>query len=168
MTAINLATCPTRHEPDVVAEVLDQHRRMDALCAMLERIADELPRACPTRCRRVSALLETFVAAHHRYEEPVLAELLAAEEISRGGALLSRIIAQHHEEEGLAQEILLALEPLCEGRAVKTPETLGYMLRCFFNNCRRSMLVEELALQAVLGGLPAPRRLPRAAPVQPD
>jgi hypothetical protein len=96
----------------------------------------------------------------------VLAALLAGGEISASEPLLPRIIRQHHEDEGLAQEIVQALEPLCEGEPAQAPEALGYMLRCFFNSVRRSMLVEELALKSVIGELPETKRLPRAARVR--
>jgi hypothetical protein len=169
VTATNRVTWSAeRRRPNIVAELLDQHRRIDALCTNLEHIADRLPSACPTRCRRASFLLATLLPSHSSFERPVLAGLLAGEEIGPSEPLLPRIIGQHHEDEGLAQEIVQALEPLCEGEQAQAPEALGYMLRCFFNGVRRSMLVEELALKSVIGELPEPKRLPRVVPVPAD
>lgn len=128
-----------------VAQVFEQHGRLARLCDELEGIADSLPRACPKRCGLTAIELQTLVPNHHAFEAEVLSDLLSAEQ----GDLLRRIIDQHAEDEGLAFEIALALEPIGEGATAEQPETLGYMLRCFFNSCRRSMLVEELALRAV-------------------
>lgn len=125
----------------------EQHDRLALLCAELEAIADDLPRACPQRCRRALEALESLVPEHHATEIAVLRELLAKDRPE----LLERIAGQHGEDEGLAAEIAHALEPIVAGGAADAPETLGYMLRCFFNNYRRSMLVEELAIRAATG-----------------
>ncbi len=122
----------------------DQHDRLALLCAELEAIADDLPRACPQRCRRAADALGTLVPEHHASEIVVLRELLAADRPD----LVDRIARQHGEDEGLAGEIGHALEPIVAGGAADAPETLGYMLRCFFTSYRRAMLVEELAIRA--------------------
>lgn len=132
--------------------LFDQHSRLASLCDQLETIADDLPRACPTRCSRAAAELATLVPEHHAFEREVLSALLEA----RQPDLLDRILRQHGEDEGLAGEIAQALEASSSGAEAPDPETLGYMLRCFFNNCRRSMLVEELALRSVVEGDVAP------------
>lgn len=126
--------------------LLEQHERLGRLCDNLEAIADDLPNANPERCMRAAADLETLVPAHHSFEAGPLTEVLGAGH----GDLLARIMAQHAEDEGLAFEIAIALEPVAAGTPPTQPETLGYMLRCFFNNYRRSMLVEELALRSTL------------------
>ena len=133
------------------AQLYAEHGRLGALCELLEAIADDLPRACPKRCGRAAAELETLVPEHHAFEEMVLTEVLPPNRRD----LLDRILGQHAEDEGLAFELAMALEPIGHGATPEQPETLGYMLRCFFNNCRRSMLVEELALQSTFR-LPLP------------
>lgn len=124
--------------------LLAQHEQLGQLCDELEGIADALPQACPRRCARAAAQLQTLVPAHHGFEAGTLGEMLGPGHAD----LLSRIMTQHAEDEGLAFEIAMALEPVAAGAPPAQPETLGYMLRCFFNNCRRSMLVEELALRS--------------------
>lgn len=128
--------------------IYEQHSRLAALCDDLETIADDLPRACPQRCRRAVESLESMVAEHHAAEIDTLRELLAEDRSD----LLERIVHQHGEDEGLAAEIASALEPAVAGGVPEDPETLGYMLRCFFNNYRRSMLVEELAIRSATSG----------------
>ena len=128
--------------PSDLERLLGQHGELDALCRLLEEIADDLPQPCPSRCAQAVEQLTTLVAAHHAAEEPVLGALMADQ------ALFARVFVQHCEDEGLAHELVLALEPLCKGQAAPAPETLGYMLRCFFTSYRRAMLIEELAIQA--------------------
>lgn len=148
MTPAEMISLAERSTAQRVARLYADHGRLGELCDQLEAIADDLPRACPTRCSRAAAQLTALVPAHHAFEFGVLAEVLGAGRRE----LLERILAQHAEDEGLALEIAMALEPLSAGAAPEEPVTLGYMLRCFFNNCRRTMLVEELALQAALAG----------------
>lgn len=144
MTPAELTSLTERSCARRIDRLYAEHGRLGELCDQLEAIADDLPRACPRRCSRAAAELQTLMPEHHAFEAVVLAEVLGGEQ--RG--LLDRILEQHAEDEGLAFEIALALEPLSAGETPDEPETLGYMLRCFFTNCRRSMLVEELALQA--------------------
>ena len=148
MTAALTISLAERSASRRVAQLYEEHSRLDALCDLLEAIADDLPRPCPGYCSRAAAELETLVPRHHAFEAEVLADLLAPQQRD----LLDRILGQHAEDEGLAFELAMALEPIGAGAPVEQPETLGYMLRCFFNNCRRSMLVEELAIRAVLPG----------------
>lgn len=119
------------------------HRQLSKLCDDLEAIADDLPKVCPRRCARAVAALQKVLGGLHAFEAATLAETLGKQ-----SQLLARILSQHAEDEGLAFEIVLALEPIADGRQPPQPEALGYMLRCFFNNCRRSMLVGELALRS--------------------
>lgn len=124
----------------------EQHDRLTGLCDELEGIADELPKACPARCRNAAQALKSLLPAHHGLEIGLLSELLAA----GNPQLLARIARQHGEDEGLAHEIAQGLEPLIGGDAATEPETLGYMLRCFFTGYRRAMLVEQLAVRSVV------------------
>jgi hypothetical protein len=130
--------------------IYDQHDRLALLCAELEAIADDLPRACPQRCRRAAEALGSLVPAHHADEIGLLRALLATDRPD----LLDRIERQHGEDDGLAGEIGHGLEPIVAGGAAEAPETLGYMLRCFFTGYRRAMLVEELAIRVAAGGAP--------------
>lgn len=140
MTVVSILDRGVTARPAELDRLFDEHERLGALCDLLETIADDLPRACPQRSARAAAELETLVPEHHAFEAGVLARLLG----QHRSDLLARILRQHSEDEGLAFEIALALQQA----AAPDPETLGYMLRCFFNNCRRSMLVEELAMRS--------------------
>ena len=128
--------------------LLAQHAHLSALCDQIETVADELPSVCPERCCQVVERLETLSSGHHRLERDILNQLLAA----RDPELLARISRFNDEDEGVALEVAHALEPLVRGEAPAEPETLGYMLRCFFTSYRRSMLVSELAVRAMVPG----------------
>jgi hemerythrin-like domain-containing protein len=46
---------------------------------------------------------------------------------------------EHGEDSGFADEIVEAFTPVAAGAAPGNPEMLGYMLRGFFQNCRRHL-----------------------------
>lgn len=142
MPAVDTESLPRRAANGRLARLLDGHDRLGSLCDLLEAIADDLPRACPERCGRAAAELEATVPAHHAFERDVLALSAVRSDLS------DRILRHHAEDEGLAFEIVAVLEPLRDGAPVVAAETLGYMLRCFFYSCRRSMLIAELAIRA--------------------
>lgn len=137
--------------PDDVVAIFHDHDMLNELCGQLEAVADSLPRPDRVACARVSRMLDGFFPAHLKRENETLARHLRDEEL-RG-----RIIAQHNEDMGLSQELVIALEPATRGERVEDAEALGYMLRCFFNGCRRSMLIEEMALRAALTPRPVLR-----------
>lgn len=130
--------------PDDVAAIFHDHDMLNDLCGQLEAIADSLPRPDKLACARVSRLLEDFFPAH------VVRENEALERHLPDRTLRERIVAQHNEDMGLSQELVIALEPATRGERIEDAEALGYMLRCFFNGCRRSMLIEEMALRAAI------------------
>lgn len=125
-------------------ELAGRHARLASLCELLEEIADDLPRACPSRCHRAATALQTLLPEHHAFTRELFSRLLSKTQPD----VLENIVRQQGEEEGLGLEIVQALGAWPDGAGVPDPETLGYMLRCFFNGCRRSMLVEELALRS--------------------
>lgn len=130
--------------PQRLQELMARHKAIEGLCDEVEAIADDLPGACPQRCSRVLAMLNDLLPAHLASERDALRSLADAPDLrERIGRLID-------EDEGMAHEIAQALETLARGEAPPEPETLGYMLRCFFSNFGRSMLVTELAVRAAL------------------
>ena len=134
--------------PSDVAALLIEHDEIDRLCGLLEAIADTLPHPSDQDCRTAVQLLDVLIPAHMAREAGILSRRLS------DPALRDRIAEQHHQDLGLAQELSLALEGPAAGTSPDSPDMLGYMLRCFFNGQRRSMLVEELALRASFTPLP--------------
>ena len=72
--------------------------------------------------------------------------------------VLARIRARHAIDDSSAQDLIAALDPESTEPDRFPPEMLGYMLRCFFDGCRRAMDFTELAILAL-----GERRLTRDA-----
>lgn len=134
-----------RPHPDAqLAGMLKDHVELACLYDALEELADCLP-AMPSASIHSAVLqrLETFLPEQHRWARELLRCVLPPCPRTGGDSpLLKRVIEQQHEDEGLLGDIVDALHP--DGRcACLTPNTLGYMLRCFFINGRRAMLFNE-------------------------
>ena len=140
-----------------VHALVAEHVVLRALCDRLEAIADGLPGLPPAEERRqLSRHLTTLLPPHQARESELLQSLLPADGASPvEHSLVERIRDQHVMDAVHAQDLGAALEaagPDSNG------DTLGYMLRCFFDGCRRAMAFEELALLRLAG-----RRLSPAA-----
>jgi len=128
-----------------IRALMAEHEILRVLCARLESFADGLPGLPPAQDRRSAArLLTAWLPAHQQRESALLDELLPA---GRAGALeravLDRIHSQHAMDKVHAQDLGAALE-IADGGG--EPQALSYMLRCFFDGCRRALAFEELAI----------------------
>jgi len=135
------------HEVDVVRLIAD-HLRLAALCDLLERCADDLPTwPSPATTAYLRKALATLAqpGGDDRPPYPTLAELID-------------IGTRHATDVTHAQDLADALDAAPDGEQRVSPDTLGYMLRCFFNGCRQAMDCEELAILAL-----ARHRLTRTA-----
>lgn len=126
------------------------HAQLRALCDRLERMADALPELPPPEVRNDLAWELAVLLPGHLASERTLLEGLAAEagDARLGQAILGQIASLHALDEMHAQDLSQALhEPdLPAGGAA----TLGYMLRCFFDGCRRAMAFGELGVAALV------------------
>ncbi|MBP0446577.1 hemerythrin domain-containing protein [Roseomonas sp. SSH11] len=133
-----------------VRALVAEHVALRALCDRLETIADGLPGLPPEEERQLLARhLAALLPPHQDREDELLTSLLP----SGGGSaiersLIERIRGQHITDAVHAQDLAGALETASPGMAA---EALGYMLRCFFDGCRRAMAFEELALLKLAG-----------------
>lgn len=125
--------------------MLAEHDRLLALCQELEQIADTLPApASASLCRDVIIAL----ANHHGTMAQHCAATLTPALNGPWQPLAKRIAAMQAEQEGLGQEISLALDHMARTQKVESPDMLGYMLRAWFEGCKRLVVIEELALAA--------------------
>ncbi len=119
--------------------------RLDSLCTDLEAIADELPAGThPPAILPISQTIEAVIRAVHKLEEDeVFPELLQRypDDLSLRAAL-ERLRLEHIEDEGFSAEIAEALSDLASGSDRRT-ETIGYMLRGFFECLRRHIAFER-------------------------
>lgn len=134
-----------RSSPDAeLSSMLKDHVELACLCGALEELADCLP-AMPSASTHFAVLqrLETLLPDYHlRARELLRSALPPCPRTGGDSPLLKRVTEQHHEDQGLLGDIVDALRPhgMC---ACLSPNTLGYMLRCFFSNQRRTILFNE-------------------------
>jgi hemerythrin-like domain-containing protein len=82
---------------------------------------------------------------HHRDEELGLFPLIEKRALPSDNIhdILARLALEHATDESFASELLESLEGLREGRKIKNPDMVGYMLRSFFESYRRHILWEN-------------------------
>lgn len=123
-----------------------EHLIQAQLCDSLERIADDLPDSVDRRlCLKVIDSLQSEMPLHHRDEELGLFPLIERRALPDDNIhdILARLALEHATDESFATELLESLEGLSEGRKLKNPEMVGYMLRSFFESYRRHILWEN-------------------------
>ncbi|MBK8456103.1 MAG: hemerythrin domain-containing protein [Phyllobacteriaceae bacterium] len=128
------------------------HSELLAICDRLEGIADSLPNTLNVRnCREAAGELVPVVMRAHRVEEEEVFLRIAGE--ARTAALqktLDHLRTEHCEDECFAEELADALKQAGEGKV--QPETLGYMLRGFFEAMRRHINFERERFLTLAGG----------------
>lgn len=141
-----------RHHACEGGPIAEGFAAVEDLCTTLEAIADKLPRSfCPIACQRAAAALTTMIPSlQARLASQIAAHidrpLVQPEPTAKRLALLVRLRRLFDEDEGLAGEIAAQLVAMAEGEVTPNPEQLGYMLRCFFQGYRKTMLVAQLLL----------------------
>ena len=127
------------------AQLQDDHEARTALCAELELIADALPSLPPpARVRRICLQIEC-VTAHFRRADAMLEEL-AAEHSPFASDMLDRLASMHLMDALHGEDLIAALWDSTARGGVARPGEFGYMLRCFFDGCRRVMALENVLL----------------------
>jgi hypothetical protein len=117
------------------------HSAQRALADLLETIADSLP-DCVNRAAAslAAAQLRAAPERHKRIEEEALFPIL---ERCCPDAAVSRTLdvarREHEDSGGHAVELAEALDELAEQGFAANPESLGFMLRAFFDGLRRHM-----------------------------
>jgi hemerythrin-like domain-containing protein len=147
-------------EHDIVLLVAE-HGEQRQLCSMLERIADELP-AVPSHAMMldVGQRLSSYAQRHFPLEARLFVRLAGQANCPTSERILKEIGHNHAIDAIHADDLAAALQRLSGSTRPAHPGELAYMLRCFFDGCRRAIAFEELALLK-LGGerlTPAARR----------
>jgi len=127
-------------------ELQDDHEARAALCAELEQLADGLPSLpAPARIRRICNQIEA-VTTHFRRADTLL-ETIAAPDIQPFASnMLERLVGMHLMDALHGEDLIAVLWDSTARGAVARPGEFGYMLRCFFDGCRRVMALESLLL----------------------
>jgi len=146
---------PAAERPCIIQEadlhrLMARHERLARLCDLLEACADALP-AWPAdaEAERLRAALFGFVESEAEGDAFVAGILGRGLRDPLATALTRHVDARHAGDLIHAEDLIAALEtrPAADGRI--SPETLGYMLRCFFSAARQSMVLEEFAVLAL-------------------
>lgn len=144
--------CSTPHPLEIIEE---EHALQLELCELLENIADGLPgKFEPAFAVIAISILKGSVKAHTKFEEDALFPLLK-ERLSPGDAVIQALacLSQEHErDEDIADELVEALKDALQSGVPQNPETLGYILRGYFESQRRHIAWEDSVV------LPAARK----------
>lgn len=124
-----------------------------ALCDMLEALADGLPdKADRGVCLGAAEAIPVLLVQAHRLEESVLFPNIERyyDRCPGLSRIIDRLRHDHIEDEAYADELHDAL--IAHGRGLTKPsaETLGYMLRAFFENIRRHIRFDREVLLPLL------------------
>jgi hypothetical protein len=140
------------HEVDLVRLAAD-HSVLRRLCNELEACADALPfTVSPRQLQSLCQGLRDFVARYEAVDEMLLKTMFGrdlADQLTH--ALLSLVQGRHAADASHALDLITALDPKAVDHERFSVEALAYMLRCFFDGCRRAMDFEELTI-LMLGG----------------
>lgn len=142
------------HTTQVLKDCEALWSEQQALCDVLERIADSLPAALDRKtCVDAAQALPEIIGRAHRFEEEVLFDALdAAESVELDlRPMLKRLREEHAGDEFFAEELSEALLSFAETQPLHSPETTGYMLRGFFQTLRRHIALEQELTRLLLG-----------------
>jgi hypothetical protein len=136
---------------DDILRLVEDHRQLGELCDLLECCADELPALPPAPvvqriCDALNGLYDPGDATSAPY--PTVTQLYDAAD-PLAAVLIEQVHARHVADATHAEDLADALRGSLEMAERVTPNTLGYMLRCFFDGCRQAMDCEELAILAL-------------------
>lgn len=140
--------CGQRHfTPPSLEIVLEDHLIQRILCDDLEAVADRLP-ALPTlpAIRRLCDRLLYITTSHFVRAERMFASLPAAQK--PGHAAMAALHRMHLLDEIHAQDLIATLWQHARLGKDQNVDQLGYMLRCFFDGCRRAIALKESMIAA--------------------
>ena len=125
--------------------ILDHHLKTQlSLCDSLEEIADGLPDNIDSQeCLHIARSIYATVRRAHDFEENVLFPMLTRSGNSKIASTVDRLRGEHWEDESFAHELQDVLIEFVTHRQHANAETLGYMLRGFFEGVRRHIAFEK-------------------------
>lgn len=138
-------------EQDVVSLIAD-HAAQRRLCRTLEAIADALPDLPSAELSlRTGQQLSRYSHRKSPMEDELFQRLVDDAPCPTVGRIFNQI-RQHRAIDMLhADDLAIELDHLSGLHRAEHPGQLAYMLRCFFDGCRRAVAFEELALLKLAG-----------------
>jgi len=132
------------------AQLQDDHDVRGALCAELESLADGLPSLpCPARVRRLCNQIEAATSFHFRRADAILIAAADGLDVPPVPEMLGRLRDMHVMDAMHGEDLITVLWDSTARGAVTRPGEFGYMLRCFFDGCRRAIALESMVLAAI-------------------
>ena len=128
------------------------HEELLGLCRSLEELADSLPFAVNDKlCRDVSDTVVPLLTRTQDFEERLLFPDLDRNAGSCFTAMMiERLKNEHRCDRLAAEEISLTLKAMLRGYCGLTFETIGYMLRGFFECVRRHVAAEQAMIDQLM------------------
>ncbi len=127
------------------ADIDIDHQVQEALCHDLERVADALPGLpTPDKVRRLAERVDRVVEEHFPRAEALFASMPDSE---RPTEQELRRLRNMHTMDAVHGEDLIDImwDRVCD-RSTGSQNDLAYMLRCFFDGCRRAIAYKESLL----------------------
>jgi len=140
-------------DPGLGPEISANHRRLDALCDQLERVADRLPGAIDRQeCLVLARALKPALVEVQDFEESRVFPVLLTWAPLHGDVAdaVERLRIEHQLDGCYAEEIQDMLRSYGEGRPELSPDAAGFMLRGFFESLRRHVAFERHILVPLL------------------
>ena len=128
--------------PLTIEALHEDHVIQRWLCDDLERVADLLP-TLPTlpELRRISDRILRITSSHFARAERVLGAMPAGQRPTP--AMLEALHQMHVQDEMHGQDLVVTLWQHVGTVAGANVGQLSYMLRCFFDGCRRAIRLKE-------------------------
>ncbi|WP_454289378.1 hemerythrin domain-containing protein [Rhizobium arsenicireducens] len=128
------------------------HEELLGLCRNIEELADSLPFDINEKlCRAVSDTVVPLLARTQKFEERLLFPNLDRSAGSCFTAMMiERLKNEHRCDRLAAEEISLTLKAMLRGHCGLTFETIGYMLRGFFECVRRHVAAEKAMIDQLM------------------
>jgi len=126
-----------------IAWMIADHAEQRRLCGRLERMADGLPdRPLSGEAAELRAALRSFPVRHFAAEAELFSWLAKQSSSIWADKVVHEIVRSHAVDAMHADDVAAELEHIDTAHIGQ----LSYMLRCFFDGCRRAIAFEELAL----------------------
>ena len=131
----------------VLAQTFVHHLdQQQAICDVLESIADSLPANVDVQvCNHVGQTLLPLIVKAHQFEESQLFPFLSNSEHFQFelAQTIKRLRAEHLSDEDYAEDICRVFAGEIKNLDRSQAESLGWMLRGFFENVRRHVSLER-------------------------
>jgi hypothetical protein len=131
------------------AQLQDDHDARGALCTELELLADALPALpAPARVRRLCNQIEAVTSLHFRRADAILVTA-AGRDVSPVRDMLEQLRDMHVMDATHGEDLITVLWDSTARGSIARPGEFGYMLRCFFDGCRRAIALESMMLTLI-------------------